>query len=342
MPSKSTWYGLTNFAVADNVRPVYLDLEVNASGAIQVVWKVPLNQPFPALFEPRFPESFKVSSPISRVKTSNATIEKWTMVSSEEGLAGATIGIQGLEQTTTDALVRIHLADGSLHRIVLRPTETSTVIPASGMPVDQGNSGVRSMLGSMGVWPFVGLFVFAWLLSLMPRARKRCVLPCALALVAGSLFGHALGNLSSNANLFNSTIPSDTETKRILQGLMLNTYRAFIMEQDEEIYDVLARSVSGDFLNEVYLQNKETLRIYASDGVFSLVDRLDVKTIESMKRQKDGSIAVIANWDVYGSVRHQDHIHFRCNTYKAEVTIVPTENYWKLTSVELLDEERVI
>jgi len=105
---------------------------------------------------------------------------------------------------------------------------------------------------------------------------------------------------------------------------------------------VLARSVDGEFLSEVYLQNKEAMQITATDGAVSIVDRLDVKSIESMKRLKNGAIAIVANWDVYGSVRHRKHIHFRCNTYKAELTIVPTDNYWKLTSVQLLEEERVI
>ena len=137
-------------------------------------------------------------------------------------------------------------------------------------------------------------------------------------------------------------MPSEMESKRILQGLMLNTYRAFMLDNDEEIYDVLARSVEGEFLSQVYLQNREALRIDATEGALSFVDRLDVKSIESMNRLKDGAIAIVASWDVYGSVRHWNHIHFRCNTYKAEVTIVPTEKYWKLTGIQLLDEQRVI
>ncbi|MEA3230644.1 MAG: hypothetical protein U9Q05_02675 [Thermodesulfobacteriota bacterium] len=44
----------------------------------------------------------------------------------------------------------------------------------------------------------------------------------------------------------------------------------------------------------------------------------------------------------YGSVRHRNHIHFRCNTYKAELSIVPADNYWKLTGVQLLEEKRVL
>jgi hypothetical protein len=123
---------------------------------------------------------------------------------------------------------------------------------------------------------------------------------------------------------------------------MLNTYRAFMLDKDGEIYDVLARSVAGEFLSEVYLQNREAMRIEATEGAVSIIDRLDVKSIDSMKRLKNGAIAIVASWDVYGSVRHWNHIHFRCNTYKAELAIVPTKNYWKLTSVQLLDEERVI
>ena len=337
-----SWLTVGDNVLADNIRPAYLDIEEFESGALRVVWKVPLNQNVPIRFRPSFPESFKISSPKKRVKTPNAVIEKWTMVCDTGKLAGATIGIEGLEETTTDALVRVQLADGSLHRAVLRPTERSTTVPFSDPTVSNQETGVQSMLRLAGRWWYVLLLLAAWLLSLAPSARRRGIILCTVALVAGSLCGHALGGLSVHERLLGPKTPSDMEAKRILRGLMLNTYRAFILEKDEEIYDVLARSVAGEFLSEVYLQNKEALRIDATDGVASIIDRLDVKSIESMKRLKDGAIAIVANWDVYGSVRHWNHIHFRCNTYKAELTIVPTHNYWKLTSVQLLDEERVI
>ena len=329
-------------ALADNIRPAYLDIEEFEPGAFRVVWKVPLNQNVPARFRPSFPESFKVSSPTKRVRTLNAVIEKWTMVSGTGDLGGATIGIEGLEETTTDALVRIQLADGSLHRAVLRPTERSTTVPASSPTVSEGEGGLRSVIRLADRWRYVFLLLGAWLLSFTPGARRRGIMICAVALIVGSLSGHALGRLPVHNKLFGPEIPSDGEAKRILRGLMLNTYRAFMLDNDEVIYDVLARSVDGEFLNEIYLQNKEAMRIDATDGAVSIVDRLDVKSIESMKRLKNGAIALVANWDVYGSVRHWDHIHFRCNAYRAELTIVPTDNYWKLTALQLLDEQRVI
>ena len=336
------WTAVCGTALADNVQPAYLDIEEFEPGTFRVTWKVPLNQKFPERFRPSFPDSFKASSPTARIKTPNAVIEKWTMVSSTEPLAGATIGIEGLGETTTDALVRIQLADGSLHRIVLRPTERSATIPVSASADNRSDDGMRGLLRWANPWLFVLLLLAAWLLSLTPVARRRGILFCTVALVAGSLCGHALGGLGLQDKLFAAESLSEAQAKRVLRGLMLNTYRAFMLERDEDVYDVLARSVAGDFLSEVYLQNRETLRMDATEGAVSIVNRLDITSIESMKRLPDGALAIVAAWDVYGSVRHWDHIHFRCNTYKAELTIIPTDNYWKLTRVQLLEEKRVI
>jgi hypothetical protein len=190
-----SWLVVGKNVLADNIRPAYLDIEEFEPGAFRVVWKVPLNQNVPARFRPSFPESFKVSSPKKRVK-----------------------------MTTTDALVRIQLADGSLHRAVLRPTERSTTVPASEPTVSQREGGVRSVLKLADRWRYLSLFLAAWLLSLTPRARRRGIMLATVALIAGSLCGHALGRLPVYDKVFGPKMPSDMESKRILRGLMLNTY----------------------------------------------------------------------------------------------------------------------
>jgi hypothetical protein len=276
------------------------------------------------------------------VQTQNAIIEKWTLVCESEDLAGSTIGIAGLEQTTMDVLVRVQMADGSMYRAVLRPTNKSTTVPDSESSGGQRESIVSAMRELANPWLYPMLLLAAWLLSINSRARQRGIFLCTVALLAGSLCGHALGRLPIAERLRDTKVPSDTEAKRILRGLMLNTYRAFMLDDDEETYAVLARSVDGEFLGEVYLQNREALRIDPTDAALSIIDRLDIKSIESKTRLRNGAVAIVAKWDVYGSVLHWDHIHFRCNTYKANITIVPRDNYWKLSSVEVLEEERVI
>ena len=46
------WFIIPDFALADNIRPAYLEIEELASGNIRVVWKVPRGQGIPQQFEP--------------------------------------------------------------------------------------------------------------------------------------------------------------------------------------------------------------------------------------------------------------------------------------------------
>ena len=336
------WLLIPDFALADNIRPAYLEVEELASGNIRIVWKVPRGQGIPSNFEPSFPEQFRMIPPRKRLKTNDAIVETWNMIGGDDGLAGAQIRIDGLKQTTTDALVRILLSDGSVHRVVLRPTETTTTIPNPHKMPDKRKKLHSSLLQLMDRWRYGILFSTAFVFSLLPMARRRGIVPCTVALIVGALCGHALGQLPVYDKFFNQNTPSKAETAKILQGLMLNTYRAFMLQKDEDIYDTLARSVSGDFLSEVYLQNRENMQMRDRDGALAIIHQLDIKSIDSISQKKDGSIGIIANWDVYGSVHHQKHVHYRCNTYKANVIIQPTENYCKLSKIQLLDEQRVL
>jgi len=336
------WCVIPVYAFADNIRPVYLEIEELQSGNIRVVWKVPRGQGIPPNFKPSFPKQFRVIPPQKRLQTNDAIIETWNMIGGEDGLAGAQIRIDGLKQTTTDALVRIRLSDGSIHRVVLRPTETSTTIPNPHNSIDEQKKPHTSLLQFIDRWRYGLLLPTAFVLSLLPLARRRGIVLCTVALIAGALCGHALGRLPAYDKVFNQSIPSKAETAKILQGLMLNTYRAFMLQRDEDVYDTLARSVSGEFLSEVYLQNREKMRLGNSDEAMAIIHQLDIKSIDSIDQKKNGSIGIVANWDVYGSVHHQKHVHYRCNTYTAKVIIKPTENYWKLVKIQLLDEQRVL
>ncbi len=329
-------------ARADNIRPASLEMEESDSGNVRVVWKVPRYQSLPARFTPVFPEECRMTTPRKRFVTGSAVIETWNMVCRDGGLAGARIRIEGLEQTMTDALVRIRLAGGAVHRMVLRPTQREATVPGPEAGPDAERGFGRAGLGFLDRWRTLLLLPAAWFISLRPRARRRGILLCATALIAGGLCGSAVGRFPIEKKILRQEVLSDREAKRILHGLMLNTYRAFMLDTDEEVYDFLARSVSGEFLNDVYLQNRQSMRMDGTEGASTLIDRLDIQSIESMEGVEDGGVTMVASWDVYGSVSHSGHVHYRCNAYRARLTIVPGGNYWKLKSLQLLDEERII
>jgi len=331
-----------DFAFADNIRPLYLEIEELPSGNLRVVWKVPRGQGIPPDLKPSFPEQFRVIPPQKRLQTNDAVVETWNMRGGDDGLAGAQLRIDGLKQTTTDALVRVRLSDGSVHRVVLRPNDTATTIPNPHISTDEQKKPHSSLLQFIDHWRYGLLLLIAFVLSLLPMARRRGIILCTVALIAGAFCGHALGRLPVDDTIFKQNIPTKAEAAKILQGLLLNTYRAFMLQEDEDIYDTLSLSVSDEFLSEVYLQNRAKMRMSDSDGTLAIIHQLDIKTIDSITQKKDGRIGIVANWDVYGSVHHQKHVHYRCNTYIAEVIIKPTENYWKLVKIHLLDEQRVL
>jgi hypothetical protein len=59
--------------------------------------------------------------------------------------------------------------------------------------------------------------------------------------------------------------------------------------------------------------------------------------------ERAGGRAFRANctWNVAGSVGHWGHIHQRTNQYVAELTVEPVDGVWRITALELIQEERL-
>jgi hypothetical protein len=330
----------TSSVFGDGVSPAYLEITEQENGRVEVTWKVPIVNGALVAIEPVFGDDYKQVSPRSRLETKNAVIRRWDLGGEGVDLAGKEISIKDLDSTVTEVLVRVQLRDGSVHRLVLRPSEASMVVPSaeemSGMEV------IKGVLGKIDEMRFLVLCSIGAVLSCFGKMRNRGFVLCISSLLVGALFGHALGSIAGEEKFFNGGIPSNEENVRILHGLLLNTYRSSIYDDEEVVYDQLARSVTGDLLSTVYLQNRDALNIDEAEGARSIVDRVDVRSVESTQVMEDGAFSVLADWDVYGSVRHWEHTHYRCNSYRAKLTIVPDEDYWKISNIEIIEEERVI
>ncbi len=127
--------------------------------------------------------------------------------------------------------------------------------------------------------------------------------------------------------------------EEIVSALLYNVYRAFDFRDEEIIYDTLARSVSGDFLTETYLETRRSLELASQGGARAKVQEIDVLGVES-ESEGDGFRAT-ATWNVAASVGHWGHIHQRRNQYNAELTVEAVDGVWKITGMELIGEERL-
>jgi hypothetical protein len=327
---------------ADNVRPAYLGIENHKEDTFSITWKNPLKNGAPLPIAPVLPQGFKKISPRTVTKTADAIIHKWVVSAKGQQLEGKTIAVEGLAATATDVLLRIKFQDGKIFRSVLRPTETEvTVQLARKNQVNQTPfiTNILHRIDSSRL--FILLFVVV-VLAFIPAVRNRGIVLCSIALILGSVSGYVIGNIPVKQAFAFSTLPSEEETSQILHGLLLNMYRSFGHSNEEAVYDRMSRSVAGDLLTEVYLQNRNVMRIEEEDQAKVFVDRLDIREIGSLSAAPEGGFSAVVRWDVYGSVNHWEHIHYRCNSYKAKITLMPRGAYWIITGYGLIDEERII
>ena len=68
---------------------------------------------------------------------------------------------------------------------------------------------------------------------------------------------------------------SDARSNEVVSGLLHNVYRAFDFREEEQIYDVLAKSVEGDLLARIYLETRRGLEVANQGGA-----RAKVKVVE--------------------------------------------------------------
>ena len=132
-----------------------------------------------------------------------------------------------------------------------------------------------------------------------------------------------------------------TETEHLLEDLLSNVYRAFDVRDEGAVYDRLAISVSGEQLNRIYLENRKSMELEERGGARANVDEVEVNEVSNIQEDNGQYTADVA-WNVGGSVSHFGHTHYRQNSYVAKVSFQIVEDSWKITDIELLDEERIL
>jgi len=195
-------------------------------------------------------------------------------------------------------------------------------------------TGVERLLGLLR-WPLalLGFGLAAWLLLRARRGelgRAAAASLASLALVVG-IGAFWLGGAASL---------SDDKAGEVVEGLLHNVYLALDYREEEQIYDTLHRSVTGDLLARIYLETRRGLELANQGGARAKVKSIEL--VETTARPGEGGAFVArATWTVHASVGHWGHVHQRSNRYRAELEVAPVEGVWKLTGIEILEEERI-
>jgi hypothetical protein len=144
---------------AHRLQPAYLEINEQTTGTFNILWKRPLVGNKPMNIYPQLPAGCSnLTEPVLRPSQSGA-IERWLVDCGEGGIINETVVIAGLESTVTDTLLRIELADGSMHTSVLRPDSPTFLVPAKPSKAKVAGSylglGIEHILGGFDHLLFV-------------------------------------------------------------------------------------------------------------------------------------------------------------------------------------------
>lgn len=161
---------LVNPAMADEIRPGYLELNTTDGLVYSVKWKVPMRGDLVLSMRPVLPGSCLERIPPSSMQSGGAMITRWS-VTCAGGIYGRQIGVEGLENTMTDVLVRIVHQDGVTQMVRLTPVEPGFEVAARTSSLDVIK--VYTALGIEHILLGVDhlLFVFALLLIVVGWRR---------------------------------------------------------------------------------------------------------------------------------------------------------------------------
>ncbi len=180
-------------------------------------------------------------------------------------------------------------------------------------------------------WVFGAVTLLAvWLLLRAPPPRRALL---GLTVAAVLLTGGAAW-ASREARL------SDEASREVVGDLLHNVYRAFDFREERQIYDVLARSVQGELLRQIYLETRRGLELANQGGARAKVNQIELEQIRAVPAP-DGGFLADATWTVAGSVGHWGHVHERRNRYQAELDVRPVDGAWKLTGLRIIQEQRL-
>ena len=198
--------------------------------------------------------------------------------------------------------------------------------------------------------PLASVLCFALLLpvgwQLTKRAKNGGALPVpivaavALLLVGTLSLPYARVPIARPAAIAGTI--DEPQATALLEELLKNVYRAFDFRDEEDVYDKLAVSVTGDLLADVYLENRKSFAVQAAGGAQAKVKEVDIRSA-SAERVDGGPLAYAlrGQWTAMGTVGHWGHVHTRQNLYDAIVTIEAVDGSWKITDLEVIEENRI-
>jgi hydrogenase/urease accessory protein HupE len=153
-----------------------------------------------------------------------------------------------------------------------------------------------------------------------------------------------IGTVAVRSPFFEPHAPQGEDARRVVANVLSETYHAFNLVDEDELYDTLADNVTGDLVDDLYLDSRRRLKAGTREGAEVTVRDVSVLDIgEPLDLMEAGQgFAYDCRWVVTARVRHLQHVHHRQNIYNGMLTLEIDGDRWKIAGVELRSEDRVV
>jgi len=143
---------------------------------------------------------------------------------------------------------------------------------------------------------------------------------------------------------FKPHAPKGDEARLVLQRVLSRTYHAFNIKDEDQLYQQLSTSVTGDLVANIYLDSRRRLTAGVRQGGEVRVRDVSVLTVGDLIEGTNPTegFSYASKWTVTARVKHLQHIHHRKNIYSGILKIKVEDNQWKISHIELKSEDRVI
>lgn len=140
-------------------------------------------------------------------------------------------------------------------------------------------------------------------------------------------------------------LPTEGEAVQIFGALHHTVYGALAARNEDEMYAILASSVSEDYISDLFLELREPMIRRVDGGAYCRVTDVidhnyDLELPESVPAGEQPAFAVTWDWQVDGDVTHYGHTHTRRNLFSARYELIHDGDGWKIESRRVLKHER--
>jgi hydrogenase/urease accessory protein HupE len=193
------------------------------------------------------------------------------------------------------------------------------------------------VIAALIAWPRRGRVLKELGVAHRPRAAHWLLLGAAFLLLP-------IGTAAVRNPFFEPHAPRGEDARRVVANVLSETYHAFNLVDEDELYDTLADNVIGDLVDDLYLDSRRRLTAGTREGAEVTVRDVSVLDIgDPLDLVEAGPMfAYDCRWVVTARVRHLQHVHHRQNIYNGMLTLQIDGDRWKIAGVELTSEDRVV